>query len=167
MRAVILIAALAFTGVAGCVNTGTTTTVSQAQTLSGTIVSVRPVTVSNNTDQIAGAVAGAVVGGIVGNQFGGGTGRDVMTGLGALGGAAAGSRLAAGANNKTRTNGLSALSTVAPCRSFRMALPCRPEGQRRGAGQLHPPRRRLIEQWPGRARRAPIRNPRRTPSNWP
>jgi outer membrane lipoprotein SlyB len=101
MRAVILIAALAFTGVAGCVNTGTTTTVSQAQTLSGTIVSVRPVTVSNNTDQIAGAVAGAVVGGIVGNQLGNGTGRDVMTGLGALGGAAAGSRLAAGANTKT------------------------------------------------------------------
>ncbi len=42
-----------------------------------------------------------MVGGIVGNQLGNGTGRDVMTGLVGLGRAAAGSRLAAGANTKT------------------------------------------------------------------
>jgi outer membrane lipoprotein SlyB len=101
MRAIVLAASIALAGLSGCTPTGTTSGVTQTQTLSGTIVSVRPVSVSNNTDQIAGAVAGAVVGGVIGNQLGGGTGRDVMTGLGVLGGAAAGSRLAAGANTKT------------------------------------------------------------------
>jgi outer membrane lipoprotein SlyB len=101
MKAVILVAALCLTGVAGCVNTGTTTTVSQAQTLSGTIIGVRPVTVTNQNDDIAGAVVGGLVGGLVGNQIGNGTGRDVATGLGAAGGAIAGSRLAANANNRS------------------------------------------------------------------
>ena len=40
-----------------------------------------------------GAVGGAVVGGLVGNQVGGGRGRDVMTVVGALGGAVAGNEI--------------------------------------------------------------------------
>jgi outer membrane lipoprotein SlyB len=41
----------------------------------------------------AGAVGGAVVGGVVGHQMGAGRGRDVMTVLGALGGAVAGNKV--------------------------------------------------------------------------
>lgn len=43
---------------------------------------------------IGGTVAGGVVGAVVGNQFGGGTGRTVLTGVGAAGGALAGHELA-------------------------------------------------------------------------
>lgn len=43
---------------------------------------------------IGGTVAGGVAGAVVGNQFGGGTGRAVMTGVGAAGGALAGKELA-------------------------------------------------------------------------
>lgn len=100
MRTVVLIAALAFTGISGCVETSTTT-VTQAQTLSGTIIGVRPVAVTNPNSQVAGALAGAVVGGVVGNQFGGGRGNDVMTGLGAAGGAVAGSQIAKNASTRT------------------------------------------------------------------
>ncbi len=105
MRAAFLIAPVLLVALAGCVPSTTGTTqgnvVSQAQTLNGTIVSVRYVTVNNNTDRIAGGVAGAVVGGLVGNQIGGGSGRDIATAVGVLGGAAAGSQLAAGANATT------------------------------------------------------------------
>jgi outer membrane lipoprotein SlyB len=99
MKPVLLIASLGFAALAGCVETTSsapmqTTQVAQAQTLSGTIVGVRNVNVTNRTNQVAGAVAGGLIGGLVGNQFGGGTGRDVMTVAGAVGGAAAGSRLA-------------------------------------------------------------------------
>ncbi len=43
---------------------------------------------------LGGTLGGALVGGAVGNQFGGGSGRDIMTGAGAAGGAVAGSRYA-------------------------------------------------------------------------
>jgi hypothetical protein len=43
---------------------------------------------------IGGTVAGGVAGAVVGSQFGGGTGQDVMTGVGAAGGALAGRELA-------------------------------------------------------------------------
>jgi outer membrane lipoprotein SlyB len=99
MKPVFLIATLGFAALGACVETTSsapmqTTQVSQAQTLSGTIVGVRNVNVPNQTNQVAGAVAGGLIGGLVGNQFGGGTGRDVMTAAGAVGGAVAGSRLA-------------------------------------------------------------------------
>lgn len=42
----------------------------------------------------AGTLAGAVIGGILGHQVGGGTGRDVATAAGAIGGAAVGSNMA-------------------------------------------------------------------------
>jgi outer membrane lipoprotein SlyB len=99
MKPVFLIATLGFAALGACVETTSTAPVqtaqvSQAQTLSGTIVGVRNVNVTNQTNQVAGAVAGGLIGGLVGNQFGGGTGRDVATAAGAIGGAVAGSRLA-------------------------------------------------------------------------
>lgn len=62
----------------------------------GTIVGVRPVTMQHTSDgdRIAGAVVGGLAGAIIGNQFGGGTGRDLMTGAGAVTGAMIGSNLA-------------------------------------------------------------------------
>lgn len=44
------------------------------------------------------AIAGAIIGGIIGNQFGGGTGKDVMTGLGVI----VGSNIGAETNKKPR-----------------------------------------------------------------
>jgi outer membrane lipoprotein SlyB len=49
----------------------------------------------------AGAVGGAVVGGVVGHQMGAGRGRDVMTVLGALGGAVAGNKVEKNAKTST------------------------------------------------------------------
>ena len=45
---------------------------------------------------VPGAVVGALLGGIIGHQVGGGTGRDVATGVGVLGGAVVGSRVGGG-----------------------------------------------------------------------
>ena len=62
----------------------------------GVVESVREVSVptgqSSGGDQhnIIGTLAGGVAGGVVGNQFGGGSGRDALTVLGAVGGAFAG-----------------------------------------------------------------------------
>lgn len=49
--------------------------------------------VDGNSRGVGGAVLGAVLGGVIGHQIGSGTGRDVATGLGAVGGALIGSRL--------------------------------------------------------------------------
>ncbi len=58
----------------------------------GRITHVRTVQLqgTNQNDQVAGAVLGGLAGGIIGNQFGRGSGNGVMTGLGAIGGAALG-----------------------------------------------------------------------------
>lgn len=62
----------------------------------GTIVQVRPVTMQHtaNGDQIVGAITGGLVGAIIGNQFGAGSGKDLMTGAGAITGAVIGSNIA-------------------------------------------------------------------------
>jgi outer membrane lipoprotein SlyB len=49
--------------------------------------------IDGNSRGVGGAVLGAVLGGVIGHQIGSGTGRDVATGLGAVGGALIGSRL--------------------------------------------------------------------------
>lgn len=49
--------------------------------------------VDGNSRGIGGAVLGAVLGGVIGHQIGSGTGRDVATGLGAVGGALIGSQI--------------------------------------------------------------------------
>lgn len=55
----------------------------------GTVVQVREVRTAGQASG-AGAVAAGILGGLAGNQGGRGTGRDILTGLGALGGAIAG-----------------------------------------------------------------------------
>jgi uncharacterized protein YcfJ len=47
----------------------------------------------NSSANIPAALAGAVIGGILGHQIGGGGGRDVVTALGVLGGAAIGANV--------------------------------------------------------------------------
>ncbi len=55
----------------------------------GVVQSVTPVTRKGEGTGI-GAVAGGVIGGVVGNQMGGGSGKDAMTVIGAVGGGIAG-----------------------------------------------------------------------------
>lgn len=50
--------------------------------------------VSNRDSDVGGAILGGVVGGILGNQVGGGTGKDVATVIGVLGGAHVGKEIA-------------------------------------------------------------------------
>ncbi len=57
-----------------------------------TVLSITPVNVSESNNGL-GAVAGGVLGGVAGHQMGGGRGRDVMTVLGAVGGAVAGNAI--------------------------------------------------------------------------
>ena len=52
--------------------------------------------VARDRSNVPGAVVGALLGGIIGHQVGGGTGRDVATGVGVLGGAVVGSRVGGG-----------------------------------------------------------------------
>lgn len=76
--------------------TGSTATKSAACSQCGTIETIREVKVptgqQSGGDQhnILGNVAGGVAGGVIGNQFGGGSGRDALTVVGAVGGALAG-----------------------------------------------------------------------------
>lgn len=44
----------------------------------------------------SGTIAGALIGGVIGNQFGGGTGRDIMTGAGAVAGGMMGNSYSCG-----------------------------------------------------------------------
>ncbi|OZI54024.1 glycine zipper 2TM domain-containing protein [Bordetella genomosp. 4] len=58
----------------------------------GVVETVRTVQVPKKNEgyNVVGTVAGGVVGGVVGHQFGGGSGKDALTVLGAVGGALAG-----------------------------------------------------------------------------
>jgi uncharacterized protein YcfJ len=47
---------------------------------------------------VPGAIAGGVVGGIIGHQIGGGRGQDIATGIGVVGGAAAGANIGRGSD---------------------------------------------------------------------
>lgn len=86
----------------GCTNkpVGSATNVStsltgQAMSLSqGTIVSVREITIQDDSSShVAGAVGGAVIGGLAGNTVGGGSGRRLATASGAVAGAMTGQAL--------------------------------------------------------------------------
>ncbi|WP_110664812.1 glycine zipper 2TM domain-containing protein [Salinicola halophilus] len=55
-----------------------------------TVTHQRP---AQDEHRIAGTGIGAVVGGVVGNQFGGGTGKKIMTAAGAIGGGLAGNEV--------------------------------------------------------------------------
>lgn len=73
----------------------------QAQNVSyGTIVEMRMVETRSMAqgDQLLGAVVGGLAGAAAGDQFGKGRGNTIMTGIGAVGGAAAGQRIATNVN---------------------------------------------------------------------
>ncbi|MAM57430.1 MAG: hypothetical protein CMN25_08865 [Salinicola sp.] len=55
-----------------------------------TVTHQRPV---KDENRIAGTAIGAIVGGVVGNQFGGGSGKKIMTAAGAVGGGVAGNQV--------------------------------------------------------------------------
>lgn len=57
------------------------------------------VVTKKNDHPVAAPVVGAIAGGVLGHQFGGGRGKDIATGAGAVGGAAAGQHY----NNKNAT----------------------------------------------------------------
>jgi outer membrane lipoprotein SlyB len=60
----------------------------------GRVSSIEVISVASRPSG-AGAIIGAVIGGVVGNQFGSGSGKAVMTGVGIVGGAAAGNAVEA------------------------------------------------------------------------
>ncbi|WP_110600232.1 glycine zipper 2TM domain-containing protein [Salinicola lusitanus] len=55
-----------------------------------TVTHQRP---AKDENRIAGTAIGAIVGGVVGNQFGGGSGKKIMTAAGAVGGGVAGNQV--------------------------------------------------------------------------
>jgi len=59
----------------------------------GRIAQIETVTIDGDAQLGLGAIIGAVAGGVIGHQFGGGTGRDVATVAGVLGGGVAGSKV--------------------------------------------------------------------------
>lgn len=67
----------------------------------GTVASVTAVRQKGRGTGV-GAVAGAVLGGVVGHQIGGGTGRQAMTAIGAVGGGFAGHEVERRARSETR-----------------------------------------------------------------
>lgn len=99
---------LASLGVAACTQPNTDSRIysssaaMQAQHVQmGTVTAVRSVemrTMDGNSDRVVGAIAGGVVGALAGDQFGKGNGNTIMTGLGAVAGAAAGDSIARNAN---------------------------------------------------------------------
>ncbi|NYS59430.1 glycine zipper 2TM domain-containing protein [Vreelandella salicampi] len=100
MKHLLPIAALSLLTLAGCTNTsqysGDVYSGNQAKTSQnvtyGTIVAIRPVQIQaeSRTGNLLGGGGGAIIGGLLGRQVGGGSGRDLATVAGALGGAMAG-----------------------------------------------------------------------------
>ncbi|MCW4148620.1 MULTISPECIES: glycine zipper 2TM domain-containing protein [Halomonadaceae] len=100
MKRLLPIAALSVLTLAGCANTagysGDVYSGNQAKTTQnvriGTIAAVRPVQIQadSRTGGLLGGGGGAIIGGLLGNQIGGGSGRQLATVAGALGGSIAG-----------------------------------------------------------------------------
>ena len=90
-------------------NSGNVVNASQAQAAQtvnfGTIVGANPVTVQggNQPADVVGTLAGGAIGGLLGNEIGGGRGQDIATVAGAVGGAAAGNRIAGAATTVQST----------------------------------------------------------------
>ncbi|MBE0487690.1 MAG: glycine zipper 2TM domain-containing protein [Halomonas sp.] len=108
MKRLLPILAIGALTLAGCANTapygGNVYTGSQAgsaQTVAfGTIEAVRVVQIQadSRAGGIIGTGGGAVIGGLLGRQVGGGSGRDLATAAGVIGGAVGGSRIEDAAN---------------------------------------------------------------------
>ncbi|CAM4176393.1 glycine zipper 2TM domain-containing protein [Vreelandella rituensis] len=100
MKRILPIAAMSLLTLAGCANTapysGDVYRGDQAKTSQsvsyGTVVAVRPVQIQadSRAGGLLGSGGGAIIGGLLGNQVGGGSGRQLATVAGALGGAVAG-----------------------------------------------------------------------------
>ena len=100
MKRFLPIAALSLLTLAGCANTsgysGDVYSGNQAKTSQsvklGTIAAVRPVQIQadSRAGGLLGSGGGAIIGGLLGNQVGGGSGRQLATVVGALGGTVAG-----------------------------------------------------------------------------
>ncbi|MFC2990878.1 MULTISPECIES: outer membrane lipoprotein [Halomonas] len=108
MKRLLPILAIGALTLAGCANTapygGNVYTGSQAgsaQTVTfGTIEAIRVVQIQadSRAGGIIGTGGGAVIGGLLGRQVGGGSGRDLATAAGVIGGAVGGSRIEEAAN---------------------------------------------------------------------
>ncbi|MDR5897906.1 glycine zipper 2TM domain-containing protein [Halomonas vilamensis] len=100
MKHLLPIAAFSLLTLAGCANTspysGDVYSGNQAKSSQnvtyGTLVAIRPVQIQadSRTGNLLGGGGGAIIGGLLGRQVGGGSGRDLATVAGALGGAMAG-----------------------------------------------------------------------------
>ncbi|ALM51874.1 glycine zipper 2TM domain-containing protein [Halomonas huangheensis] len=98
--------ALSVLTLAGCANTsqysGNVYSGQGAQTAQsvelGTISALRQVQIQGESSGILGSGGGAVLGGLLGHQVGGGSGKDIATAVGAIGGAVAGSKAEQAAN---------------------------------------------------------------------
>lgn len=97
---------------AGCADTqtGSANRVNAARTghamqlFQGSVVSVRPVIIQDDSsNNVAGTVGGAVIGGFAGNSLGGGSGRRLATAGGAVAGAVTGNAVQ---NRWTRSDGV-------------------------------------------------------------
>ncbi|MGI5868534.1 MAG: glycine zipper 2TM domain-containing protein [Kiritimatiellia bacterium] len=64
-----------------------------------TIQSIQNVTIEG-TEGVLGGIGGAVLGGVIGHSIGGGSGKDIATAAGAIGGAVAGSAIEGAATKK-------------------------------------------------------------------
>lgn len=96
--------------VSGCANRSASSSVysyDQAQreqiVRTGTVTSVRPITIENDKTSGAGLLAGGALGGVAGNAVGGGTGRAIATVGGVILGAIAGNAVE---NQVGKTSGL-------------------------------------------------------------
>ncbi|UYG00961.1 MULTISPECIES: glycine zipper 2TM domain-containing protein [unclassified Halomonas] len=108
MKRLLPVAALSLLTLAGCANTapysGDVYRGNQAQTGQsvsyGTIVAIRPVQIQadSRAGGLLGTGGGAIIGGLLGSQVGGGSGRQLATVAGALGGSVAGSSIEDRAN---------------------------------------------------------------------
>jgi outer membrane lipoprotein SlyB len=109
LRSVHVVAVTALAALSACQPTmgggGATTpqTLQVVEMQTGTITDVQQVAAggASGLNRAGGAFSGAVVGGLIGNQFGEGSGNDVMTAIGVIGGAAAGDALARQMNTQT------------------------------------------------------------------
>ena len=108
MKRILPIVALSLLTLAGCTNTsqysGDVYRGQDAKTAQsvryGTIVALRQVQIQaeSRTGNLLGGGGGAVIGGLLGHQVGGGSGRDIATAIGAIGGAMAGTAAEDAAN---------------------------------------------------------------------
>ncbi len=111
MKRLLPVIALGALTLAGCANTApmggnvySSNQVGAEQTVRfGTIQALRQVQVQadSRAGGIVGTGGGAVIGGLLGNQVGGGSGRQLATAAGVIGGAVAGSKLEESSNRVT------------------------------------------------------------------